>query len=578
MAYNSTTGNWDLDLKMVQLKAEKTAANELQKRKHEDWTDNYDLYRGKNKTNRLTQRQAVNIPLMKETVKTMLAGLDETPMIDWKELGGDEDKQIVYQEVWDTNYKDYNFEIFDLLDKKNILLYGIGTTLFNLEDAGVSMTALDPYDVVYDPLIDVSDIESARFIVLQNQFRSIREILADERYTAEGKQNLMTWSISPPGVINTAENQKIYDEKIQRMKDMGVNSSDFNLFAGGDRIINLTYHFTQVWEKNGWVRHAITYAEDCIELMDKTIKELLGVDFWPFELWTEDPETQDVYADAVADLVRTPNKIINVWYSQLIENRTLKNFQMHWFMPGQNYQPQTYQPGPGVMLPAPPGDDINKVIKPVEIQGLDDTLAAIAAITQIVERGTGATAIDKGEPQPGVTTLGEVQILVGKAMERRSGIAKLNRLAWYRRAKKWDRLMHANAPKLLKLYKTSQAGKVYPKIVYAGDWVSKAGYEPISRSSSEQEQETIKELQKFDYVLKQFPNNVALRKIAQKRELESLNLTPEELKQVEEAEVQAANMAATAAAPQQPTQQPAPNPLAADVQQMSQQLDTMQHA
>jgi hypothetical protein len=233
------------------------------------------------------------------------------------------------------------------------------------------------------------------------------------------------------------------------------------------------------------------------------------------------------------------------------------------------------------MLPAPPGDDINKVIKPVEISGLDDTLSAINAITQIVERGTGATAIEKGEPQPGVQTLGEVQILVGKAMERTIGMAKLNRLAWYRRAKKWDKLMHANAPKFLKLYKTGQNGKIYPKRVYAGDWVSKDGYEPIVRSSSEQEQETIKELQKFDYVLKQFPGNSALIKIAQKRELESLNLSPEELKQVEEAQ-DALNKqpAAAPVAPGQPDPNaPAqPNPLAADVTAMSAQLAQTQNA
>ena len=40
------------------------------------------------------------------------------------------------------------------------------------------------------------------------------------------------------------------------------------------------------------------------------------------------------------------------------------------------------------------------------------------------------------------------------------------------------------------------------------------------------------------FILSQFPNNPVLRKIAQKRMLESVDLTPEELKQVEEAENQ----------------------------------------
>ena len=71
------------------------------------------------------------------------------------------------------------------------------------------------------------------------------------------------------------------------------------------------------------------------------------------------------------------------------------------------------------------------------------------------------------------------------------------------------------------------------------------------RSTSEQEMETTKAIQKFQFVMSQFPNNPALRRIAQKRELELLDLTPEELRQVEESEKQAEQLAL-----QQQTQQP----------------------
>lgn len=530
---------------MVKLKAEKTSANELQKRKHEDWTDNYDLYRGKVKTNRLTQRQAANIPLMKETIKTILSKIDDPPSIEWQELSGDEDKEIVYQEVWNYATKEYAFELLDILDKKNVLLYGYSVKKLNLDANGVCADVLDPYDIVFDPLMTPGRIETARFIVHQNIFRSVREVLANDRYNEKAKNDLKLWADAPAGIVQSAENRKHFDEKMQRLRDMGVQNAQFSLFAGGDRVVNLTEHYYNFWNVEGkkWERRVCTYAEDTIELADEKLYDLMGVEFWPFVYWAEDPETQDVYPDAVADMVRTPNKIINVWFSQLIENRTLKNFQMHWFMPGSNYTPQTYTPGPGVMLPAPPGDDIRKVIMPVEIEGLDDTLAAIAAITQIVERGTGATALEKGQSQQGSQTLGEVQILVGKAVERTIGIAKFYKLANYEFAWKWDKIMHANAPRFLKLYKTSRSGKIYPKRVYSGDWISTIGYEPIVQSSSEQESEQTKTIQKFMFVMSQFPNNKALRKIAQRRELEMLDLTPEELKQVEEAEKEAEQMA-----------------------------------
>ncbi len=531
--------------KMERLKLEKKSALELRERKHLDWDDNYLLYRNKVKTNRLTQRQAVNIPLMKETVKTLLSKINELPEIEWKELSGDDQKQLYYQEVWNNQSKQNKFELIDNLDKKNVLLYGISTRKLNINKDGVEISVLDPYDIAFDPLMTAWDLESARFIVQTNIFRSVRDILADKRYTTEGKEAIKIWSMAPAGITQSEENRKAWEQKMERVKAMGVLSNDFPLFAGGDRICNLTEHCTLEWntKTEKFEKRIVTYADDSIELLDQSLDEALGVEFWPFITWSEDPEVNDIYPDAVADLVRVPNKVLNVWFSQLIENRTLKNFQMHWYSPVQGYSPQTYTPGPGVMLPAPPGDDISKVIKPVEISGLDDTLEAISIITSIVERGTGATAIEKGQSNAGEQTLGEVKILVGKAQDRATAMTKFYRMASYELAWKWDKLMHANAPKFIKLYKVARDGKAFPKTLTKGDWFSDKGYEPIVQSTSEHEAEQTKTIQRFMFILSQFPNNTALKKIAQKRMLQITDLTPEELRQVEEGEKEAANQA-----------------------------------
>lgn len=528
----------DLITKLV---AEKKSGDDLQVRKHDDWNENYELYRNKVKTNRLTQRQAVNIPLMKETIKTLLSKIDEPPNVDWKEMGGDMDKQIIFQEIWDTSVKDNKLELIDILDKKNVLLYGLSAKKLNICENGVEVSILDTYDIVYDPLMNVSDIETARFVIHKNIFKTVRDIIADDRYTTEGKNALKIWTDSDVGIVQGGKNKEEWEKKMERLITMGVNSGDFPLYAGGDVLVNLTEHYTTIWNGKKFERRVVVYADDQIELLNESLMDLIGVEFWPFVVWSEDPETNDIYPDSVADLVRTPNKVLNVWFSQMIENRTLKNFQMHWFSPADGYVPQTYTPGPGVMLPAPPGDDINKVIKPVEINGLDDTMLAIQNLTQIVERATGATAIDKGESQQGQQTLGEIQILVGKSMERAIGMAKFYRMAWYELCTKWAAMMDANAPKVLSLYKTSKTGKIYAKKLFSADWKSKDGYQPVISSTSEQETESIKSIQKFMFLLGQFPNNMALKKIAQKRMLESVDLSPEEQRQVETAEEEQVN-------------------------------------
>jgi len=538
MPYDVLQGHWTLTPLMEKLQFEKKSAIELQKRKHEDWNDNYELYRNKVKTNRLTQRQAVNIPLMKETIKTLSAKIDEPPDVQWVERGNDDMKSLIYQEIWDQNSRDNKLELIDALDKKNVLMYGISTKKLNIKEDGIAISVLDTFDVAFDPLMNPWDIESARFILHFNIFKTIRDVLANPKYTAQGKEELKIWSESPAGIVQSTQAREQWEKKMERLKAMGVDSKDFAYFAGGDRLVNLTEHYTKVWnaKKKEFEMRVIVYADDKVELYNDTLKNCIGVDFYPFVTWSEDPETNDVYPDSVADLVRTPNKVLNVWFSQLIENRTLKNFQMHWFTPSEGYTPQTYTPGPGMMLPAPPGDDINKVIKPVEVNGLDDTLEAINVLTTIVERGTGATAISKGQAEQGQQTLGEVKILVGAASDRTTAMAKFYRMSWHELAVKWDKMMQANAPAFLKLYKTAQSGKVYPKRVFANDWVSDVGYEPTVISKSAQETEETKGLQRLQFVLQQFPNNGALKRIAQQRELKLLDLTPEEIRDVQEAE------------------------------------------
>lgn len=586
MAYETPIApTMDLDDLMMKLQREKKAAQEFQERKHADWNENYELSRNKVRTNRLTQRQAVNIPLMKETEKTILSRIDDPPSVDWKEKSGDELKELIFQEIWDEQFRKGKFEWKDVLDKKNVLRYGLSTKMLNPKKDKVDVQVLDVFDVVFDPLMNPMDIETARFIVRQNIFRSLREVLADERYTEEGKNKLKIWATTDAGLVQSTQNKEEMDERNERLKAMGVGEAEFALFAGGEVVVNLSEHFTLMWnaKKKEFEKRVVVYADDCYELLNDKLEDLIGVDFWPFVVWMEDPETNDIYPDSVDDMVRVPNKLANIWFSQQAENRTLQNFQMHWYDATiQGYQPQTYEPGPGRMLPAP--GDPNKTIMPVQVNGLDETFNAIEFVTRIVERATGATAIEKGVGETGTQTLGEIEILVGKAMERASGITKFYRGSWYELAWKWEAMMQANASKKMTLYKTGRSGKVFSKTVYPSEWKSEAGYEPMVRSTSEQEQEETKTIQKFQFVLSQFPNNPVLRRIAQKRELEILDLSPDELKQVEDAEKemqqimeqqqmmqqQMAQQGQQSQQTQPAVQKPSPEDLAPELEQLSQ--------
>lgn len=556
----------ELSLKLTKLVNEKKAGREFQERRHVTWNEIYEHYRNKVRTNRLTQRQSVNVPLMKETIKTLLGNTDDPPSVAWKEKSGDDMKELVYGEIWDQSFRDNVVELVDIMDKKNVFLYGLSTKFLNLSPTGVTITVLDVYDVLYDPQMNPLNVETARFIVRQNIFRRLRDVLVDERYTQSSRDKLKDYYATDKGIIQSGKNREQLQKKIERLKAMGVTSNEFAYFDGGDTIVNLTEHYTELWNPDvkKFERHVVVQADDREELCDDLLIDCIGVNVWPFEPWYEDMETNDIYPDGVGDLVLTPNKILNVWFSQMAENRTLKNFQMHWFdATVEGYQPQTYEPAQGRMLPAP-GNPQNTIM-PVEISGLEDTFEAMNYVVNMVERATGVNSLEKGAPEQGAQTLGEIQILVGKATERAKTISKFYRISWYRTSKKWDAIMQANDFPQMTLYKTGGDGKVYPKQVKNNDWKSVAGYEPTVGSSSEQEAEEIKNLQKWSLILKQFPSNKVLARISQQRQLKLLDLTPAELKEVEDEQKQVPMIAPPAdgavpngQVPQDPTQLLAP--------------------
>src|SRR5882724_6332227 len=100
------------------LKTDETADFEFQQRRHEPWKENYQLYRDTVITNRLTQRQSVNIPLMKGTIKTILANIDEFPAIEYEELGNDKQKEIFFNQYWEDLVIQDKMELKDIVDKK----------------------------------------------------------------------------------------------------------------------------------------------------------------------------------------------------------------------------------------------------------------------------------------------------------------------------------------------------------------------------------------------------------------------------------------------------------------------------
>ena len=537
-----------IDPLVERLNRQKQVAFNFQKRKHNHWKENYLLYRDFVETNRLTQRQPVNIPIMKETMKTWLSKIDETPDIVFEILGMGKSKRIdrekmvkeaIINELWRYYFDKNQLEILDKVDKKIVFLQGRSFKKLNFINNDFVCDIIDPYDILVDPLTIPYDLETARYIIHIHIFKTLREILANKNYDEKAKKELVRLISQGDKVIEQKRVHEALEHQRERLSALGYSS--FHEISAGDTIIELNEYYTKLFDEKEkrWVKYLIVTAMDSVILLKKPLKEVLGVEFYPFVTWSDDVDLNDFWSDSLADLIRTPNKILNIWFSQLLENRTYRNFGM-MFYNSSLITPPTFEPKPFGMygIPVPEGRSLSEMFQYIQIPPLTDTINEMEYVTKFIERASGVVALDKGVSEKKQITLGEVQILASKSAERAIEIAKNYRRAWKEFAMKWYEIMKENKTDAVKLFKRNYKGRWWEKVVYPSDWIDENGYQIIVRSSSEQENDRLASLQKLMFAKEQFVDNKSFNEAFRKRVLEICNFSSEEINNILEEERQ----------------------------------------
>lgn len=534
-----------ITLKQVieKVKAEDKAMLNFQKRRFDQWNENYLLYRDKIAINRLTQRQAVNVPIIKETIRTILPKIDEEPNLTFEDRGGSLDKEIVINHKWLNDYDTNNFSLVDVVDKKQVLLYGRSHKKLNWANGEFSGELKEVFDLRIDPNANPINIDSARYLRELNIMRALEEIMSNNRYDKDGKDKLYKYikdgKKDGSSIARSRANKADVKRRNERLLQMGADSlEDFDAY---DHVEELNQHFTYLYDKKKkkYIRYVVVLAttpDDVVVLRARPMESELGVDFWPFEGWADDLEITDYWSDSIADMLRVPNQILNVWLSQLIENRTFRNFGMNFYDSTiEGFDPTGFEPRPFGWYPLP--GKPSEVYQPVEVPQLSGTIEEMQFIISLAEKASATSAIDKGVIENAKRTLGEIEIAVGKAQERTTSIAKFYRLSWKRYAEKWYQIMEANAGEF-RLYKKAANNKLVGKTFKKEDWASKEGYKITADSNTERTTDEIEKIQRLTAIKQEFPDNAPLQKAIQKRLIRLGDLTPEEAQEIEQYELQ----------------------------------------
>lgn len=524
-----------------ELQADELADFKYQERRHAQWTENYQLFRDKVITNRLTQRQSINVPFIKGIVKTVMANIDEFPDIEYEELDNDKDKEIVVNELWKDFVIADKLEVKDIVDKKQNLLFGHSWHKFNIVGGRIVSEIKEPFDILIDRYADPADINTANHLSEHGIYRTLSQLRANPMFDGAAINRLVVSYATKSGLIKSEETTRQIQAKNERMEMMGV--PDVQLPELGQTWFELKAHFKKILDladgKEHW--HLIVMADSEI-LMAKSLMELIGIDELPFVKWSDDPERLDQYPDGTADIARTANKLLNSMISAVAENRILRNFGMNFYNSNlEGFNPQTFEPVPFGWYPIPAGErKLDEVFKKVEIPDLSESIDEMEYVKKIVETAVAANTTVQGGTEQSKVTLGEVELALAASKERISSIAKFYMIAMKEKGTLWSKLLNANADKLdsVKLYKKSHQGNFFSKTVTGKDYKSESGYGCRVVSSAERQKKSVEEMQKLNAADAHFIGNPAFKKLYDKKVLDFIGASPEETQAVMEFEEQ----------------------------------------
>jgi len=535
----------NIDPELIMLRLNKESGYNYRERRQDDWTENYTLYRDKVTVNRLTQRQSVNLPLMKQTIRTLLKDVDDMPVLYYSNLDNDKQAEIFLNEYWKDVLEKNKAELKDIVDKRQVFLYGRSFDQWQVIDGKVRWTIIDPEDILVDRYMDPTDIDSSRFLIHTHIFLPLSSLENNPLYDQGKVAELKKWHASEQGVVKSASNEEMLNKKNEKMADLGL--SDVNDPVLGETYVELTMHFTYREDE----LYLFVEADDYNILMKKPLAEVIGKtkdDYWkthfPYNTWADDIDKQDFWSDGIADIVRTPNKVLNAWFSQLVENRTLRNFNMNIYDSTlEGFVPQTWEAKAWGMygVPVPQGGKIDDVFKQLPVADLSESLDEMTYVVSMIEKATGATATQQGTQTEKSVTLGEVELALGEAKERIKGMSKFYTPAWKERGTKFLKLLEAASDKLdtITIYKKGRnTDNMFSREISPKDYLTDKGYATKVWSQDEKNTQDTKSLEKLNVAVVNIPGNSKLLEVYQRKLLEFADLTPDEVNEIMEVEKQ----------------------------------------
>jgi len=485
---------------------------------------------------------------MKYALGSIMKEIDEAPELYFRNLDNNQQKEVYYNEVWKDMAVKEKLNIKDIVDKKQALLYGRSFKKLNIKNGRPAIEIVDPQHIIVDRYVDPADLDSAKVLIQTNIFKTLSDILANDNYSAKGRRKLKTYYKEMGEEVHQDDTNNKIAEDNQKMSDMGLEDAMDPVV--GETYVELNEMYIKEFDKEAGSEVIRVYTAAVpgglvIELQSAPLHEVIGdtvdnfwYDHYPISSWGTDIERTDFWSDAPADTLRGSAKVLNSFYSQLVENRTLRNYNMHYYdSTNPDFVPQTFEPVPWGWYPLP--GKPSEVMTTVEVPDLSESLDEIQYIIGIAEKAVATTSAQTGSVEEKSVTLGEVQLALANAQERVRSIAIFYTESWKDFGLKYVKMLEGASDMLdpVTVVKEGRLGKkIYSREISPKNWNSKSGYSVEVMFRGEMESEALDELQKLNAAVSAMPLNAPLRGIYNKKLATIAGLTIEEVQQVMEFE------------------------------------------
>jgi hypothetical protein len=159
--------------------------------------------------NRLTQRQSVNVPYMKKTLKTYLTQTNSPVDNYYENKSNDKQAELFMNEYWTECAERLKLDILEEVDRKQEWLYGRSFMKLNIIDGWFYMEVIDPQDVLLDRYTNPWDIDSGRRVTHVGIYRTLSDLSRNPMYDQAAIAALKEFFATQQGLIVAGQNSQV---------------------------------------------------------------------------------------------------------------------------------------------------------------------------------------------------------------------------------------------------------------------------------------------------------------------------------------------------------------------------------